>query len=147
MPQPYFVPVSPSESRNTHSNGVAGFTSAAVSCLPLTFRVIMNTDYTEFTDLSVKSLFRVLRLCYEVAFRVVDSHLAKRRDLILHLIPVADDHDRGALRVEVLRCGFLNVCRRQPFVLRTEVVDDVLVEIVGVDRGDASGEALLTREL
>src|SRR6266850_2885744 len=39
MPQPYFVPVKPSVSRNTHSSGVAGSTSA-FSCLPLTLRVI-----------------------------------------------------------------------------------------------------------
>ena len=29
MPQPYFVPVSPMVSRNTHSNGVSGSTSTS----------------------------------------------------------------------------------------------------------------------
>src|SRR6266576_5480407 len=39
MPQPYFVPVKPSDSRSTQSSGVAGSTST-LSCLPLTLRVI-----------------------------------------------------------------------------------------------------------
>src|SRR2546430_10468864 len=39
MPQPYLVPVRPSVSRNTHSSGVLGSTSA-LNCLPLTLRVI-----------------------------------------------------------------------------------------------------------
>src|ERR1700754_4756287 len=126
MPQPYFVPVKPSESRNTQSKGVAGSTST-VSCLPLTFRLIT-------------------RRFYNITLRVVDSNFTKRRDLILHLVPVADDDDRRAIGIEVFGGGFLNVCRSQCFDLRAEIVDEVLVEIVGVDRGDASSETLLTRE-
>src|SRR5687767_11568338 len=40
MPQPYLVPVSPSESRSTQSRGVSGSTSACMS-LPLMLTVIM----------------------------------------------------------------------------------------------------------
>src|SRR5690606_14239860 len=41
MPQPNFVPVSPSASRSTHSSGVSSATSAE-NCLPLTSSVIIG---------------------------------------------------------------------------------------------------------
>src|SRR5579864_9769293 len=41
LPQPYFVPVSPSLSRSTHSSGMSPSTSTERS-LPLTFSLIMN---------------------------------------------------------------------------------------------------------
>src|SRR6185503_8783693 len=35
-----------------------------------------------------------LRLGYNIALRVVDRHVTKRRDLVLHLLPITDHHDR-----------------------------------------------------
>src|SRR5947208_15102167 len=43
-PQPYLVPVRPSVSRSTHSNGVSESTSTSVS-LPLTLSLIMEPPF------------------------------------------------------------------------------------------------------
>ena len=48
---------------------------------------------------------------YHIAFRVVDRHIAKRHDLVLHLFPIADNHNRGPISVEVFGGGLLNVRR------------------------------------
>src|SRR5204863_7462729 len=47
---------------------------------------------------------RCIRLFY-----LDQRHVTERRDLVLHLAVVADDHDRPAVRVEVLRGGVLDV--------------------------------------
>ena len=58
--------------------------------------------------------------CHDIAFGVVHRDLSKRRHLVLHLLPIADDHDRGAVSVEVFGGRFLNVGRRQRFDPRSE---------------------------
>src|SRR5690349_822507 len=57
-----------------------------------------------------EQLVRAL-LHYDVALRIVDRHIPKRLDLFLHLFPVADNHDRCVIRVEVFRGDVLNVSR------------------------------------
>src|SRR6185369_15876297 len=57
------------------------------------------------------------------------------------------DHYCRTISVEVLRRSLLNVRRGQRFNLRTKVVDEVFVEIVRVDRTDASNEPNLARQL
>ena len=48
-PQPYLVPVRPSVSRSTHSNGVSESTSTSVS-LPLTLSLIMEPPFAAVSD-------------------------------------------------------------------------------------------------
>src|SRR5262249_45963286 len=43
MPQPYLVPVNPSCSRNTHSNGVSG-SASTIAARPLTLSLIIGAS-------------------------------------------------------------------------------------------------------
>src|SRR5215203_5555193 len=99
------------------------------------------TDYTDWVRVN---LWRDLQLfCYDISFRVIHRHVTKRRDLVLHLFPIPNNHDRGAIGVIVFRGRLLNVRSGQGFNLRTKVVDEVLVEVKRVDRVDTTGQSKL----
>ena len=46
-----------------------------------------------------------------IPVRIVNRHVAKRRHLIFHLVPVTHDHNRGMVGVEVFRRHALDVGR------------------------------------
>src|SRR6185295_8832066 len=104
-----------------------------------------STDYADFScnrrNLWIADLFN------DIAFRVVHRHISKWCDLVLNLLPVTNNHNRRVIGVEVFRRHALNVCCRQRLDLRAKVVDEVLVEIVRVDRVDATRQTKLAGEL
>src|SRR6266542_5406586 len=70
-----------------------------------------------------------------------DNDVAERRHLRLHLLVIAHDHDRAAVRVEVLRRGLLDVGRGQLVDLLAERLQEIAGQVVDVERADAPREA------
>src|SRR3954454_1080645 len=70
-----------------------------------------------------------------------EHHVTKRCDLRPNSLVIADNDDRAAVRVEVLRGGALDLGRRHGVDLVGERLHEVARQIVDVDRADAVGEA------
>src|ERR1043165_5609385 len=86
-------------------------------------------------------------LLNHISLGVINRDVAKGRHLILHLVPVAHDHDRRVISIEIL-CGYsLNIRRRQRFNPGTEIFDETLRQIISVNSVNSPRQSGLAGQL
>ena len=71
------------------------------ACPPSRLRVPVELGRS-FQSAIENSQYAMVLLSDDLSIRVIQRHITKGCNLIFHLVVVADDYDRGVIRIEIL---------------------------------------------